>query len=203
MSLPMSVSVSLIFYLSFLVRKWKKPREFGVATWEIEIGQEQTTFNPESDLLAVNNQNPVFIRKDTESRFEWRIRNLPYPKETYSIEIDHNKQEVVLRTTNKKYYKRFDIPDMKRIGLKLEESDLVWKYQNNTVIIGYDKPEQVIEMEKRKKQEITTMGNDPNTGYAGKGGRPSGSAAQSLLGGPSGGMLGGPPAGQNPDCKQQ
>ena len=66
---------------------------------------------------------------------------------------------------------------MKRIGLKLEESDLVWKYQNNTVIIGYDKPEKVIEIEKKKKQEITTMGTDPNTGYGGKGGRGGGSAA--------------------------
>ena len=119
---------------------------------------------------------------------------MPYPKETYSIEIDHNKQEVVLRTSNKKYYKRFDIPDMKRIGLKLEESDLVWKYQNNTVIIGYDKPEQVIELEKRKKEEITTMKTDPNTGYSGKGGSSGGgSATQSLLGGP-GGMMGGPGA---------
>jgi hypothetical protein len=31
------------------------------------------------------------MRKDKEDRFEWRIRNLPYPKEVYSIEIDHNK----------------------------------------------------------------------------------------------------------------
>ena len=100
-----------------LVRKWKKPKEFGVAQWEIEIGTEQSNFNPESDLLAPSSQNPIFMRKDSESRFEWRIRNLPYPKDTYSIEIDHNKQEIVLRTSNKKYYKRFDIPDLKRAGL--------------------------------------------------------------------------------------
>jgi len=29
---------------------------------------------------------------------------------------------------------------MKRMGLNLEESELAWKYQNNTVIISYDKP---------------------------------------------------------------
>ena len=56
------------------------------------------------------------------------------------MEVDHNKQEIVLRTSNKKYYKRFDIPDLKRIGIKLEESEIGWKYQNNTVIISYDKP---------------------------------------------------------------
>ena len=56
------------------------------------------------------------------------------------MEVDHNKQEIVLRTSNKKYFKRFDIPDLKRIGIKLEESEIAWKYQNNTVIISYDKP---------------------------------------------------------------
>lgn len=91
------------------------------------------------------------MRRDTDKRFEWRIRNLPYPKETYIIEVDHNKQEIVLKTTNKKYYKRFDIPDLKRTGINLEDSEVVWKYQNNTVIIGYDKPASIIELDKKKK----------------------------------------------------
>jgi hypothetical protein len=98
------------------VRKWKKPREFGEATWKIEVGAEVTTFNAETDMIGVSNKNPMFMRKDTEERFEWRIRNLIYPKETYTIEIDHTKQEVVLKTSNKKYYKRFDIPEMKKVG---------------------------------------------------------------------------------------
>ena len=113
-----------------LLRKWKKPKDFGEATWEYEIGEDQKQFNPESDMMAVNkNANPIFLRKDTDTRFEWRIRNLPYPKETYIIEIDHNKQQIVLKTTNKKYYKRIDVPDLKRAGdIKLEESELAWKY---------------------------------------------------------------------------
>ena len=84
----------IIVFIHYLikVRKWKKPKEFGEATWEFEIGQPtDIKFNPEQDLLAPSNANPVFIRKDTENRFEWRIRNLPYPKEVYSIEIDHQK----------------------------------------------------------------------------------------------------------------
>ena len=100
------------------------------------------------------------MRKDTEDRFEWRIRNLPYPKETYTIEIDHNKQEVVLKTSNKKYYKRFDIPDMKRIGEKLDDTELMWKYQNNTVIIAYTKPAKCKEIEAKKKAELSTMGKN-------------------------------------------
>tara|TARA_B110000285_G_C14917702_1_gene511048 strand:+ start:521 stop:718 length:198 start_codon:yes stop_codon:yes gene_type:complete len=64
----------------------------------------------------------------------------------------------VLRTTNKKYYKRIDIPDMKRLELKLEDSEIAWKYQNNTVIISYDKPEKVIEADKKKKANLANLG---------------------------------------------
>lgn len=139
--------------------------------------------------MAPSKLNPVFMRKDTPDRFEWRIRNLPYPKEVYTILIDHAKQEIVLKTSNKKYYKRFDIPDMKRCGLQLEDSEVVWKYQNNTVIIGYDKPDKVKEMDEKKKKDIQTLGS------TGGGGNPAprGSAAQSLLGGPGGQQ-------QQPEC---
>ena len=61
----------------------------------------------------------------------------------------------MVRTSNKKYYKRFDIPDMRRLKLNLEESSLVWKFQHNTLIIGYDKPDKIIEVEKKKQLEIT------------------------------------------------
>lgn len=56
-----------------------------------------------------------------------------------------------MRTSNKKYFKRFDIPDLKRLGIKLDESSVVWKYQHNTLIIGYDKPEKILELEKKKQ----------------------------------------------------
>ena len=91
---------------------------------------------------------------------------MTYPKEVYSIGIDHVKQEIVLRTTNKKYYKRFDIPDMRRIGLNLEDIYLQWKYQNNTVIIGYEKPDKILELEAIKKKEVQSLGLDS---FAGQG----------------------------------
>ena len=100
-----------------LLRKWKRPKEFGQAEWEFEIGDDGKQFDPESDLLSANATQPIFIRKDTSAKFEWRIRNLPYPKDTYIIEVDHSKQQIVLKTTNKKYYKRIDIPDLKRVEL--------------------------------------------------------------------------------------
>jgi hypothetical protein len=56
----------------------------------------------------------------------------------------------VVRTSNKKYYKRFDIPDLKRLKIPLEESSIAWKFQHNTLIIGYDKPDQIIQLDKKK-----------------------------------------------------
>lgn len=107
--------------------------------------------------MAPSGDNPIFLRKDTAERFEWRIRNLKWPKDVYSLEIDHNKQEIVIRTSNKKYFKRFDIPDLKRLGITLDESSLVWKFQHNTLIVGYDKPDKILELEKKKQQEIANL----------------------------------------------
>ena len=147
-----------------LLRKWKRPKEFGNADWEVEIGDDTKAFNPETDMIAASNANPLFLRKDSKDRFEWRIRNLPYPKETYLIEIDHQKQQIVLKTTNKKYYKRIDVPDLKRVNLKLEESSLLWKHQNNTLIIAYEKPDQVKERDQEMLRMAAKAANGQNLG---------------------------------------
>ena len=70
---------------------------------------------------------------------------------------------------------------MKRIGLKLEDSEIAWKYQNNTVIISYDKPEKIIELDKKKLSEIANMGDSGTIGSAPKS---SSGSVRSLLGGP-------------------
>ena len=72
-----------------LLRKWKRPRELGQAQWEFEVGEDSHRFDPEQDLMQASSANPIFLRKDTTERFEWRIRNLPYPKDNYIIEVDH------------------------------------------------------------------------------------------------------------------
>ncbi len=38
-----------------IIRKIKKPKEFGTAEWEYEIGMGESNFNPEKDLLAPSN----------------------------------------------------------------------------------------------------------------------------------------------------
>ena len=138
-----------------LLRKVKKHKDFGTSEWEYEIGHPiDVNFNPETDILAPSSKNPIFTRKDTEARFEWRIRNLVYPKEVYSVEVDHNKQEIVLRTSNKKYFKRFCISDLKRAGIKLEARLLDIEYANNTLVVSYSKPEEILKEERKIYQDI-------------------------------------------------
>jgi hypothetical protein len=79
---------------------------------------------------------PILIRKDTPKEFGFRVRNLPWEKSNYQVECDKTKNEIVIKTINKKYYKRFDIADMKRLGLNLDERALKVKYINNTLIIS-------------------------------------------------------------------
>ena len=38
-------------------------------------------FDPKQSTILVAKENPIFMRKDLPECFQWRIRNLPYPKE--------------------------------------------------------------------------------------------------------------------------
>jgi hypothetical protein len=67
--------------------------------------------------------------------FQWRVRNLNFTKENFQVEIDKPKQEIVIKTLNKKYYKRFDIPDLKRANIALDEKMLKVNFLNNTLVI--------------------------------------------------------------------
>ncbi|XP_051474475.1 protein DPCD isoform X4 [Apus apus] len=99
-------------------------------------------------------QLPVFMRKDTLSSFQWRIRNLPYPKEVYSVSVEKEQRCCVVRTTNKKYYKKFSIPDLDRYQLPLDAAALSFTHANNTLIITYQKPKEILAAEKQLQKEL-------------------------------------------------
>jgi hypothetical protein len=52
------------------------------------------------------------------------------------VECDKTKDEIIIKTQNKKYYKRFEIPDLKRVKLALDEKNLKVNFMNNTLIIS-------------------------------------------------------------------
>ncbi len=59
-----------------------------------------------------------------------------YPKENFLVELDKAKDDIIIKTVNKKYYKKYDIPDLKRIKISLDENNLKINFQNNTLIIS-------------------------------------------------------------------
>ena len=106
----------------------------GFSPYSIDIGEG----NPRQSAavgLAVSSRNPVFIPRDTREAFQFRVRNIPYPREVYQVTVDSDRDQIVLRTTNKKYFKRFDIPALKRFEIPLDKSDISYYHENNALII--------------------------------------------------------------------
>ncbi|XP_077992785.1 protein DPCD-like [Glandiceps talaboti] len=131
-----------------LVRKWKKKRVLGgEGKWDFEIGESLRPVNLDMEPFRESSSNPMFSRKDTKLSFQWRIRNLPYSLDTYNVTVDQDNGCIMIRTTNKKYYKKFNIPDLDRISLPMEQSALSIAHANNTLIISYKKPSEVLAME--------------------------------------------------------
>ena len=146
-----------------LLRKWRQNKGLaGMGKFIIEIGEEAgastvndvsvTDNNKELLFRPNNNRNPVFMPQDTKMAWRWRIRNLPYPKDVYQITVDNDKQQIILRTTNKKYYKRFDIPALKRSEMPLDRSDLSFSHEGTTLLILYAKPRKILYQEEQARQ---------------------------------------------------
>ncbi|XP_053439733.1 protein DPCD isoform X1 [Nycticebus coucang] len=151
-----------------LVRKWRVKSALGVlGQWQLEVGEPVPpgTGNLGPELIKESNANPVFLRKDTKMSFQWRIRNLPYSKDTYNVCVDQKERCIIIRTTNKKYYKKFSIPDLDRYQLPLDDSSLSFAHANCTLIISYQKPKEVIMAESELQKELKKV----KTAHSGNG----------------------------------
>eukprot|EP00128_Syssomonas_multiformis_P009008 Colp12_sorted_trinity150504_noHs@22642 len=137
-----------------LVRKWRKRTALGVSgEWEFEIGEAPKRFNPSEGLLLESSSNPILARADTKTHFQWRIRNLPYPIDVYSVTVNTEEKVIIVRTSNKKYYKKFNIPDMVRCGQPLDPNKVKYTHASNTLIIMYEKPPAILECENIQRLE--------------------------------------------------
>ncbi|CAI9149178.1 unnamed protein product [Rangifer tarandus platyrhynchus] len=138
-----------------LSRRTRRKLLFGKeSSWEYEVGAPSTLDSGSSASGAVGSNDgsqqplmmpvaasPFCVMLDTKKAFQWRIRNLPFPASTYSVTIDEVTQEIVVRTTNKKYFKRLAIRSLKDVGLSLDAQLLTWAHQHNTLILTYTKPQ--------------------------------------------------------------
>lgn len=123
------------------------------AEWEYLVGDAPVKWNPEGGTLKESGDNPVLSRKDTRDSFQWRVRNLPYPPDTYNVTVDHQQQQIVIRTTNKKYFKRLDVPELRLLSLPLSEGALTWHHAHATLVVSYAKPMQVMQAEMKEAED--------------------------------------------------
>lgn len=79
---------------------------------------------------------PVVSRRNTRINLEWRIRNLPYSIETYAVTVDNEKKCLVVRTTNKKYFKILRIPELDRLQLPPQQESVQFTHKFNTLVIS-------------------------------------------------------------------
>ncbi|KAL3996021.1 R-spondin 2 [Sarotherodon galilaeus] len=143
-----------------IVRKWRHKSTLGVqGSWLLEVGESLAgpVASLESDMIKENSSNPVFMRKDTKTSFQWRIRNLSYPKDVFSVSLDHSERCIIIKTSNKKYYKKFNIPDLDRSQLPLDNSALSFTHANNTLIVSYKKPKEILTLEQELLKELKKL----------------------------------------------
>ena len=150
-------------------RRVKKIGMTGKEQWTTEIGEEIKPRSNDEFLIRENDNNPLFIRKDTQKEFQWRIRNLKGDADNFMVECDKDKQQIVIRTKNKKYYKRFNIPDLERLNIKLDEKLMKVNFMNNTLVISYTKPKEALDAESEILGEIrrirAEIKKNPNAKY--------------------------------------
>ena len=150
-------------------RRVKKIGMTGKEQWTTEIGEEIKPRSNDEFLIRENDNNPLFIRKDTQKEFQWRIRNLKGDADNFMVECDKDKQQIVIRTKNKKYYKRFNIPDLERLNIKLDENLMKVNFVNNTLVISYIKPKEALDAESEILGEIrrirAEIKKNPNAKY--------------------------------------
>jgi hypothetical protein len=144
-----------------LLRKSRRPTVTGgEGEWVVEVGTDERAsraFNTDLDLLRESSSAPVLSRKDSDTEIEFRIRNLPYTKDMFSVTIDEQANALVVRTTNKKYFKRIEVPDMTRAGLRLDAANLSWDFKLNTLVITYRKHVAMRVVEAQEKKERASM----------------------------------------------
>lgn len=75
------------------------------------------------------------MKRITKTNIEWRIRNLSYPVETYSVTADPDARCLIIRTTNKKYFKKIQVEELDRVNLCPEQKNIDFSHKYNTLII--------------------------------------------------------------------
>ncbi|RVE75725.1 hypothetical protein OJAV_G00001850 [Oryzias javanicus] len=140
-----------------IVRRWRHRSPLGAQSpWEVEVGEPSVSRlgSQASEFIRESSSNPVFMRKDTKTKFQWIIQNLAYEKELISVFVEPAERCIVIKTSYKKYFKKFHIPDLDRYQLPLDSAALSSTHANNTLTIRYKKPKEILKGEQELLKEL-------------------------------------------------
>ena len=145
-----------------LATKQREKRTSGAyGPWEWVYGSPVEQ-RQDVETMEMSSKNPIFFRQDTDDEWQWRVRQIPYPANFYNVTVDEVKNQIVIRTTNKKYFKRIDAPE----GEKFDASKLQWAWAYSTLVIRHAKPPRVIaadrDMQKWRKNLPMQKDDDPD-----------------------------------------
>ena len=163
--------------LKLISRKWKTPtglnnNPFATCdnSWEYEIGEvtkHNTTDNNntytsasaqagsrQNQLMTLNSKCPTWHMDATKDLLLFKVRNCPWPLENYEAVIDDNTQEIILRTKNKKFFKRFKIPALSRLNERPCKTLISLSHANDELVLSYIKPKLLLNIENKEKKEL-------------------------------------------------
>jgi hypothetical protein len=108
-------------------------------------------------LSHISPLQPQFIRLDSPTHIIFKVRNLPYPLDTYSVGVDEEAEEIVIRTSNRKYFKRTQLSDCKELRIPLDHTCLAFTHANDTLTVRYAKPASLVQLEENRLQEAMEL----------------------------------------------
>jgi protein DPCD len=152
-----------------LLRKSRKQTAVGgEGPWVVEVGTEARQGNLDRDLIVESSGAPQLSRQDTPEEYVYKIRNLPYKKDVFEVTIEKRSgnalHSIVVRTTNKKYFKVIDIYDLQRGSIDLDVANMSWDVKFDTLTIKYKKPMSMRIVEAQEKKERAAMQSTRNGG---------------------------------------
>ena len=96
-------------------------------------------------------------RCDTAREFVWRVRNVPWPADVYSVTVEADARAVVVRTSNRKFFKRLQLPELDAAALPLSPAAMTWHHSGATLVISYRKPPEVLAAEAAEAAQRKTI----------------------------------------------
>ncbi|XP_065211165.1 protein DPCD [Planococcus citri] len=142
-------------------RAWKTNSTiYKTVKWQVEVGDplsEKVDENIDQIGIKESQNSPFVVHRITKTKLEWRIRNLPYDLSVYQVSVDAKEKVIVVRTSNKKYFKKIPLLEYQRLDLIPKDDTLKFSHAHNTLIISLDKPAEYLAYEKKMQEELSNV----------------------------------------------